>query len=669
MMTRIQAEKVLKTVFGHDKFYDEQWQTIQRVLQGERMLLVEKTGFGKSLCYQFPAIQFSGITVIFSPLIALMRDQVMYLKSKGVSAECINSGHDQATNATILEDAKQGKIKILYIAPERQENQEWIESIRSMNLSMIVVDEAHCISVWGHDFRPAFRRIINIVNLLPPGFPVLATTATATARVADDVIKQIGGNIKLIRGNLIRENFRLAVIAVDSEDAKLAWMAEFLSMQKGKTGIAYTGTRVNTELYAIWLQKNGFPAINYNAGLDNASRKEIENGLKENRYQCVVSTNALGMGIDKPDIRFIVHTQMPASLIHYYQEIGRAGRDGLPCRIVLLYNPQDKDLPLSFIKNSRPHKELYDRVIAALKEEPLGERKLARKCNLTQTQIRVILNDLIDQDIIKEVIYDRKKVYEIQYGASSLNTEKFEVLREFKIQELAKMIDYAEAERGGMKYLCEYLGDTASVCNDDCLRRSYTPREEWQQKVREFRETYFPVLEVRASRTKLVDGVAASYYGFSNIGAVIHRCKYNKGGDFPEYLVTQTEKAYCAWFSREKFDMLLYVPPTESGDLVKNFATALARRLKLPISHDLRKVKATAPQKVFQNAALKKDNVSGAFEYKKPGEISGKNILLVDDIFDSGATIKEIGEMLSKLGAEKIVPLTIAKTVGGDIKT
>jgi len=667
-MTRIKAEKILKTVFGHDKFYDEQWQTIRRVLQGERILLIEKTGFGKSLCYQFPATQFPGLTVIFSPLIALMRDQVSYLKSKGISAECINSGQDQVTNEAILEEAKQGKIKILYIAPERQENQEWIEAVRSMNLSMVVIDEAHCISVWGHDFRPAFRRIVNIVNLLPQGFPVLATTATATARVADDILKQIVGNVQLIRGNLIRENFRLAVIRVDSEDAKLAWMAEFLALQKENTGIAYVGTRVNTELYATWLQKNGFSVVNYSAGLDDQTRKDIENGLKENHYQCVVSTNALGMGIDKPDIRFIVHTQMPASLIHYYQEIGRAGRDGLPCRIVLLYNRQDKDLPLSFIKNSRPPTELYNRVIEALKEEPLGEKNLARKSNLTQTQVRVILHDLVDQEIIKEVIYDRRKVYEIVYGASSLNTETFDVLREFKIKELEQMIEYAEANKGGMKYLCEYLGDNTSLCSDDCLRRSYKPSQEWQQKIREFRESHFPLLDVQSSRTKLVNGVAASYYGFSNVGSVIHRCKYENGGDFPEHLVLQTERAYRSWFTGEKFDIMLYVPPTESADLVKNFALTLANKLKLPVSHDLKKTKCTKPQKVFQNGVLKRDNVKGAFEYNKPDEITGKKILLIDDIFDSGATIKEIGKMLSALGAEKIAPLTIAKTVGGDIK-
>lgn len=333
-MTRVEAEKRLKTIFGIEHFYDEQWNAIDRILCGERILMIERTGFGKSLCYQFPATQFSGITVIFSPLIALMRDQVRSLNEKGISAAYINSEQSQEDNTLVIEKALKGEIKILYIAPERQENQEWIEATKNMNLSMVVIDEAHTISTWGHDFRPAFRRIINLIQLLPKNLPVLATTATATKRVQKDIEEQIGGRLTTIRGSLSRKNLYLQVIRVNSEDEKMIWLASNLGNLDG-TGLLYTGTRVDTEVYAHWLRYCGIDAIDYNAGYDADTRKEIEKGLMENRWKCIVSTNALGMGIDKPDIRFIIHTQIPASPIHYYQEIGRAGRDGLPTRIIL----------------------------------------------------------------------------------------------------------------------------------------------------------------------------------------------------------------------------------------------------------------------------------------------------------------------------------------------
>ena len=251
-MNREEAEIKLKRIFGIDHFYDEQWEAIQRILSGERILMIQRTGFGKSLCYQYPATQFSGITVIFSPLIALMRDQVKVLNFRGIPARYINSEQSPEENSNTIQEALAGKIKILYIAPERQENQEWIEATRKMNLSMVVIDEAHTISVWGHDFRPAFRHIINLVKLLPQSLPVLATTATATKRVQNDIERQIGGRLTTIRGSLVRNNFHLYVIKVHSEDEKLVWLAQNLNNLDG-TGLIYTGTRVDTEIYAKWL--------------------------------------------------------------------------------------------------------------------------------------------------------------------------------------------------------------------------------------------------------------------------------------------------------------------------------------------------------------------------------------------------------------------------------
>ena len=670
-MTRKDAESMLQRVFRLNVFYDEQWTTIEKLLKGERVLLIEKTGFGKSLCFQFPATLFPGITIIFSPLIALMRDQVKKLNTIGVAAECINSEQTQQENTAILCQAKAGKIKILYIAPERQENAEWLEAVTSMNLSMVVVDEAHCISVWGHDFRPAYRRIGDLVKLLPSHLPVLATTATATLRTQNDIALQLGENLTLIRGNLMRENFRLFVVNVSSEDEKLIWLSQNINNLQG-TGILYTGTRVNTEIYSRWLEHLNIPAVGYNAGLDPATRINIEEGLMKNKWKCVISTNALGMGIDKPDIRFIIHTQIPQSPVHYYQEIGRAGRDGKPADLILFYNPADRDLPEAFIEGGRPSLTKYHKVIELLKNEPLGERELVRKSNLKQTQVRVIKADLMEQGIIRHVSYGKDKKFEYIRNAPDLIPVIFEDLRNKKRDELEKMIGYTSTTDSRMKYLCDFLGDVSDRPFNNCdntglekIRLNVTP--EWVNKLNNFRETYFPVLEAETRGACLVEGVAASFYGVSNVGAALHRSKYESGGEFPDFLLTLMLKAFRKKFGSAIFDIILYVPPTISGDLVRNFSVRLSDVLKILVSHSLVKTRHTSEQKAFENSYLKADNVRDAFSIANPEEVAGKSIILVDDIYDSGATIKEIGRYLTKLGAIKIAPLVIAKTIGGDL--
>ena len=678
-MDRQEAKIRLQNTFGFDHFYDEQWETIDLLFQGKRVLLIEKTGFGKSLCFQFPATQFQGLTVIFSPLIALMRDQVKGLNEKGIKAKFINSEQTPEENSQTIQDALNGRLKILYIAPERQENQEWIEATRRMNLSMIVIDEAHTISVWGHDFRPAFRRIINLVKLLPENLPVLATTATATKRVQEDIERQISGNIQTIRGELIRENFQLYVIKVQSEDEKLSWLAENLLELEGN-GLIYTGTRVNTEIYSRWFEYLGIGTTEYNAGLDSDSRKEIENGLMSNKWKAVVSTNALGMGIDKSDIRFIIHTQIPASPIHYYQEIGRAGRDGKPTKLILFYNSskdengieEDYKLPKAFIDGGRPSIKNYNKVINVLKQEQLGERQIMKATNLKQTQVRVIKADLIEQGIIKEVIYGRSKKYEYQFNAPELNTKAFDELREQKLTELSSMIEYVNTGNSRMKFLCDYLGDETHNHYQNCDNTTLEPltlnsQQSTIQKLQDFRESYFPELIVESKYSNIVNGIASSYYGVSSVAAALHRSKYENGGDFPDFLLKLTLKAFRKKYGQEKFDFIVYVPPTESGDLVKNFAEKLSQVIKVPISHRLIKTGDTQPQKVFENGCLKKDNVAQKFSYSEPSELAGKSVILFDDIFDSGATIKEIGNVLTKFGVSKIAPLVIARTVGGDI--
>lgn len=739
-MNRDEAELKLKAIFGTGRFYDEQWKAIDRILKGERVLMIQKTGFGKSLCYQFPATQFPGVTVVFSPLIALMRDQVKSLASRGISAAFINSEQTDEENEDAINRALKGEIKILYIAPERQENKEWVDAARKMNLSMVVIDEAHAISTWGHDFRPAFRRIIDLVQLLPASLPVLATTATATKRVQEDIEEQIQGKLTTIRGSLARDNFLLQAITVKSEEEKMAWLADHIGRFPG-TGLVYTGTRADTEVYSRWLTYNHIDSVEYHAGLDPETRRDIERGLMDNRWKCIVSTNALGMGIDKPDIRFVIHTQIPASPIHYYQEIGRAGRDGKPVNIILFYNeaadPHDNvaadyRLPRYFIEGARPAIEKYRLVIGLLRNDPLSEREITLKANLRRTQVRVILADLKEQNIIRPAVYDNVRKYEYQYQAPALDTARFERLRKAKLADLDAMVEYVYTKEARMKFLCDFLDshertDFHNCDNTSLPKEKVCMGEDMIERLRSFRETYFPVLALAplSSRTikdtgerlaikipkpdvievyrngvlkvsdagavnlldfslqeretlaelqrkhlekksRLLDGRAASFYGVSNVGSAIHRCKYENGGDYPDFLLKLCLKAFAEGGGKHDFDLVLYVPPTKSGDLVKNFAIKFAKAIKVPISHGLRKIRTTEEQKVFQNIEGKRDNVEGAFDIE--GRIvEGRRIVLIDDIYDSGATIKEIGGLLTEKGAVCIFPLVIAKTAGGTL--
>jgi ATP-dependent DNA helicase RecQ len=461
----------------------------------------------------------------------------------------------------------------------------------------------------------------------------------------------------------------------------------------------------------------------------------------QNKWKCVVSTNALGMGIDKPDIRFIIHTQIPASPIHYYQEIGRAGRDGKPTRILLFYNekkdigsnvPIDSLLPYSFIEGSRPSINKYQKVISLLKEEPLSEREVIKKANIKTNQVRVIKADLIDQGIIREVLYGRSKKFEYQYNAPKLNIEYFEELRIAKLKELHSMEEYIYTDMPRMKFLCKFLDsdektDYTNCDNTNLERINVYVTDKHIAKLEEFRDTYFPILELASwtrrqggfrvclpspnkiliekeekndegmtvgyiekeyhykvqtteytskeleiieehlrKASRLMNGYAASYYGVSNVGTAIHRCKYENGGDFPDFLLKKTLSVFGKKFRGVTFDLILYLPPTKSGDLVKNFAVKFSQIIKVPISHDLKKVRITNEQKIFQNAYNKHENVDGAFNIDE-SIVKNRNIVLIDDIYDSGATLKEVGKLLTQKGARCIVPIVIAKTVGGTL--
>lgn len=725
-MSREQAEYYLKQYFGLDHFYDDQWTVIKRIFNGERVLAIERTGFGKSLCYQFPAVMFDGVTVIFSPLIALMRDQTKKLTNLNLKVAYVNSSNTPEQNSAIIQDAIRGKYKILYITPERQQSEEWLQAVRELKLSMVVIDEAHTISSWGHDFRPAFQRIISLVKLLPQNFPVLATTATATIKVQNDIAAQITDNnsnsMTIIRGSMMRPNLKLMVLEVESEDDKMLWLADNLMDIPG-TGLIYAGTRVQVEQYTAWLNYMNIPAVAYHAGLDSDKRAQLEQGLMQNRWKCIVSTNALGMGIDKSDIRFIIHVQVPASPVHYYQEIGRAGRDNQPAYVVLLFNSARNDdgnyvdsmLQLSFIERSRPSERKYNRVIEILKEQTLKFTSLQEETNLKQDELRQILNDLETQHII---VKSTTGYYESRRGAPSLDLSEFEQLRQSKRQDFQCMLDYIFTDEPRMSFLCHYLDDqnvdyTTNCDNTNLTKQSVPTDPRLRQNLKQFLLSYNPPLELAKSfyvnktdkvrfltptlyeykylrndeylehtyhtsnssslnqfldenpKARLTNGFALSFYGTTEVGQMIHRSKYGHGGDFPDHLVQAMAELVYHRYQDIAIDLILYIPSTVSGSLLANYAHRLAAALNLPCYNILNKTKATQPQKVFQNMRNKRKNVAGVFALERPYLVRGKTVMLLDDVCDSGATLQEAGNTLITAGAQWVIPLTLAKTVGG----
>lgn len=676
------AEQKLKEIFGFDSFHDHQWEAISRLLSGDRVLMIERTGFGKSLCFQFPAVCLDGVTVVFSPLIALMRDQVAPLRRRGIPAGCLNSENTPEENDRIIRMAKEGRLKILYIAPERQENEVWSSATRDIKIAMVVIDEAHTVSVWGHDFRPAFRRIIGLVRHLPPSTPVLAVTATATPRVQKDIERQIGGKLQTLRGDLLRGNFLFHVVEVESEEDKMIWLARHIDFLPG-SGIIYTGTRTDTERYTAWLRACGVDAECYNAGLEADDRRDVEKGLMESRWKCIVSTNALGMGIDKNDIRFVVHTQIPASPVHYYQEIGRAGRDGLPAVILLFFNktkgqdgiPADCRLPLSFINNARPSREIYEKVVETLKQAPLSEHDMIKACNLKMTEARIVKADLLEQKIACEVKINKKKVLEYQYDAPELDTSSFEELRRAKLQDLEAMVGYVSTSDSRMAYLCKFLGDRAdrefAGCDNTSERRWVMKHDSRYDEIRQRLEVFISAdiprfLLSKAKKSPVEEGAAAGWYRETLLRDAIKASRSDSSYSIPASLLARMKMAFEVLAPEARPDAVTSVPQSE-GDSVERLARGVASLFGLPYIATLENARRHAPQIHFRSSHSKKDNVAGVFRLIPGMECRGRKFILVDDFVDSGNTMLEAAGVLVRNGALQTIPLTLAKTNPGEI--
>jgi ATP-dependent DNA helicase RecQ len=382
--SKFNLKKELQSHFGFDKFKGDQESIINNVLEGNDTFVIMPTGGGKSLCYQLPALLSEGVAIVISPLIALMKNQVDLIRgysSQDNIAHFLNSTLSKVQQRKVKSDLLEGRTKMLYVAPETLTKAENIEFFADLNISFVAVDEAHCISEWGHDFRPEYRKLRGMIEAIDPNIPIIALTATATPKVQDDIVKNLElRDPKVFISSFNRPNLYYEIVPKGSKEQTLKSIVRFIHSMRGKSGIIYTLNRKTTEELAGLLQANGVSAVAYHAGLESNIRSQRQDLFLMEKVDVIVATIAFGMGIDKPDVRFVIHFNIPKSLENYYQETGRAGRDGLEGKCLLYYSHKDVQ-KLEHLMRDKPlsEREMGGQLIAetvAYAESSVCRRKL-----------------------------------------------------------------------------------------------------------------------------------------------------------------------------------------------------------------------------------------------------------------------------------------------------
>jgi ATP-dependent DNA helicase RecQ len=476
-------EAALRRTLGFERFQVGQEEIVRYVLEGENVLAILATGAGKSLCYQLPALLLPGTTVVVSPLIALMKDQLDMLGERGVtSIVALNSTLSEDQEAAALRRVASGKIKIVFVTPEKLEDERFVALLQRLVVPLFVVDEAHCISAWGHDFRPAYLALGQVIAAL--NHPtVLALTATATPAVREDILSQLGiPNAKAVVRGFDRPNLRYEVRRAETEADKSKLLKELFSTGLDGTGIIYTATIKNAlEVQKFLHESLNLPAAVYHSKLQKHDRVSVHELFMNETIRAVVATNAFGLGIDKPNIRFVIHYDLPGSIEAYTQEAGRAGRDGQLSRCILLYRMSDTRVQNYFLTGKYPDIEEVQRVFGTLEyfdaqQEGVSLTDLRRISQLPLTKLKVVLALLKKAEFI--VVRNRSR-YSLSEAARKnrdlvLNLTSYETKKSYDQSKLAMMLQYAESRSCRRRFILNYFGEDFELpdCGacDNCLR-------------------------------------------------------------------------------------------------------------------------------------------------------------------------------------------------------
>jgi ATP-dependent DNA helicase RecQ len=692
--TRSAALQILRTLVGRPDadFHEGQFEAIEALVDGRnRALVVQRTGWGKSAVYFVATLLLrqrgAGPTILVSPLLALMRDQIGAASRAGVRAVAINSANQHEWDDVRAQLAAD-EIDILLVSPERLNNPAFRENqlpALVRRIGMLVVDEAHCISDWGHDFRPDYRRLRDLIAQMPSGVPVLATTATANARVVADVAEQLGGaEVVTIRGPLARASLRLGVLKLPDAGSRLAWLLSHLAELQG-SGIIYTLTVAAAEDTARLLREAGHAVRAYTGQTDTAEREESEGMLKRNELKALVATSALGMGFDKPDLGFVLHLGAPSSPVAYYQQVGRAGRATDSADVLLLPGPEDEAIWQYFATASMPNEARAEAVLDALDDSPLSTPALEARVNIRRSPLELLLKVLDVDGVVRRV-----QGGWISTGSPwTYDRERYQRIASERKAEQAHMIEYETTNACRMEYLQRSLDDeTAVPCGrcDNCAGAWFPtdvpdaavatastaldkvgvaiePRAQWPVGADRLG---VPVKGNIKPGERALEGRALARLTDLGWGGTLREIFSPGATDAPASaaVIAACVRVLADWGWDARPVAVVSVPSRRHPLLVQSVATGLATAGRLPYLGALSLAPGAPIGEPGGNSAYRLSTVWNSFEVgselsQRLASVTGP-VLLVDDLADSRWTLTIAARAITEAGGHPVLPFALA---------